>query len=63
LKTYDDLRAETETLYFDGPHAEDWLAFARRGDEYLPALDGQHILVPNQVQARIAASLTSLSLV
>lgn len=49
LKTYDDLRAETETLYFDGPHAEDWLAFARRGDEYLPALDGRHILVPNQV--------------
>jgi hypothetical protein len=41
-----DFGAVLETLYFDGPRAEDWLALARRGDDYLPVLDNGYVFVP-----------------
>jgi hypothetical protein len=35
-----------ETLYFDGPRAEDWPALARFGEGFVPALDPTHIFIP-----------------
>lgn len=35
-----------ETLYFDGPRAEDWPALARFGAGFVPALDPTHIFIP-----------------
>jgi len=40
------LGAEIETLYFDGPREEDWIALFRIGVDHFPALDGNHIFVP-----------------
>jgi hypothetical protein len=45
LESPDSLGATVETLYFDGPSSEDWIAFARRGELEFVALDSDHVLV------------------
>ena len=37
-----------ETLYFDGPKAEDWPALARFGEGFVPVLGENYIFVPKQ---------------
>jgi len=48
LKTAESAGAVIEKLYFDGPGTADWLALARIGDRFVPALDPDHIFVPAQ---------------
>jgi hypothetical protein len=44
LQSPGSLGATVETLYFDGPRSEDWIAFARRGEREFIALDSDHVL-------------------
>jgi hypothetical protein len=37
-----------ETLYFDGPKAEDWPALAKRGNSYTPVLSPNYVFIPHE---------------
>jgi hypothetical protein len=45
LMTPSEVGARLETLYFDGPHSEDWVALAVGNESDYIVLDREHILV------------------
>ncbi len=46
VSNQDDTPPRIERLYFDGPAANDWTAFAWHGDTLVPALSASLIFVP-----------------
>ncbi len=48
--------ASVETLYFDGPREQDWVAFAFLGDQVVPAFGKEIIFIPSMVDVHEPAS-------
>ena len=48
ISTVENSSATIEKLYFDGPSADDWPAFAQYRNSFVPALGANHVFLPGQ---------------